>query len=233
MRMDKITLITGANRGLGFEFVKQLFSKGHRIVATARSTQDSHELIDFVKKNPNQIEFHELDVSLPESIANLTNLLKTLPHFDWLINNAGTFGERHSTSLDAPVSEYENVMRVNVWGPLQMAKICFPYLKKSATPLMASVTSRMGSIADNDSGGYGPYRLSKAALNMLNKNLSIEFPDITCLVLHPGWVQTRMGGPSAPLHARASVAGMIGVLERHSLKDSGRFYDYSDKEIPW
>jgi NAD(P)-dependent dehydrogenase (short-subunit alcohol dehydrogenase family) len=79
MRMDKITLITGANRGLGFEFVKQLFSKGHRIVATARSTQDSHELIDFVKKNPNQIEFHELDVSLPESIANLTNLLKTLP----------------------------------------------------------------------------------------------------------------------------------------------------------
>ena len=104
--------------------------------------------------------------------------------------------------MDAPISEYENVMRVNVWGPLMMAKACFPYLKKSKSPLMASVTSLMGSIADNSSGGYGPYRVSKAALNMLNKNLSIECPEITCLVLHPGWGANSHGWTLGPIASR-------------------------------
>jgi NAD(P)-dependent dehydrogenase (short-subunit alcohol dehydrogenase family) len=229
--MDRIVLVTGANRGLGFEFVRQLIHQGNRVVAAARKT--SHELMALVKDYPNLCEFHTLDVTRAESLQDLSTLVQKLPHLDWVIANAGIMGPAVTNSLEATYEDYENVFKTNVVGPLEVAKVCFPKLKQSKTPVFASLSSLMGSIQDNSSAGYGPYRVSKTALNMLNKNLAIENPEINCLVLHPGWVQTDMGGIKAPLKAPQSVEGMLKVLEAVSLQKSGTFVDYRGKELPW
>lgn len=229
--MDKIVLVTGANRGLGLEFTKQLLHKKYRVVASAR--KPSHELTQLVEQHPNLCEFHTVDVTSRESLKTLGTFLKTLSHLDWVICNAGIMGPAKANNFDCSSDDYLEVFKTNVLGPLEIAKTCMPRLLESKKPILASITSLMGSIHDNTSGGYGPYRVSKAALNMLNKNLSIEFGKVACVVLHPGWVQTDMGGKQAPLKPHDSIAGMLEVLEKLSLKDSGKFFNYSGKELPW
>jgi len=230
--MNKIAFVTGANRGLGFEFVKQLLHQNYRVIATARNIAESHELMALLKTNPNLCEFHPLDVTNNESLDHLKIFSKKLPKIDLLINNAGTFGSPGKT-LDSQLQDYENVFKVNVLGPLELCRACWPLLEKSESPVSAMVTSLMGSICENSSGSYGPYRVSKAALNMFSKNLSIDYPKICSVVLHPGWVQTRMGGKEAPLTPHQSVEGMLKVLTGLQPSDSGKFFDYSGKILAW
>ncbi|MFW6198298.1 MAG: SDR family oxidoreductase, partial [Acidobacteriota bacterium] len=153
---------------------------------------------------------------------------------DILINNAGVGVNRR----DLGELDYDQILshfRVNAMGPLRLTEALLPRLRQGERKLVVNMTSRMGSIDDNGSGGAYAYRGSKAALNMFNRSLAVDLgPEgIVCVVLHPGWVRTRMGGSSAPTSVEESVGGLIEVIDGLDQEDSGRFYDYTGEEIPW
>ena len=153
---------------------------------------------------------------------------------DVLINNAGVFGDRAGFgSVDYDV--WANTLRVNTMAPLMIAEQLVDQVARGQLKVIAQVTSKMGSIADNTSGGMYVYRSSKAALNMVNKSLALDLAPrgITCVVLHPGWVATDMGGAGAPLQPEPSVRGMRAVLAGLTPAQSGKFFNYDGAELPW
>ena len=116
---------------------------------------------------------------------------------------------------------------------MRVTRAFLPHLRQSAQPKLIHITSLMGSIADNESGGYYGYRMSKAALNMFNKSFAIDYPEVISLVVHPGWVKTDMGGPQAPLPPEIAVRGILSVVNRATTKQTGKFFDYEGNELPW
>ncbi len=151
---------------------------------------------------------------------------------DVLINNAGIYGRAHG--LEAlELKQVEEVLLTNAVAPMRVTRALIPSLKKARQPKVVHITSLMGSIADNESGGSYGYRMSKAALNMFSKTLSVDFPEFISLVIHPGWVKTDMGGKDAPLEIRDSARGILTVIEKSTPQHSGRFFDYEGEELPW
>jgi NAD(P)-dependent dehydrogenase (short-subunit alcohol dehydrogenase family) len=130
---------------------------------------------------------------------------------------------------------WEDVFRINTIGPMHLTDALVPRIAAGKRKIVAAVTSLMGSIEDNASGGYYAYRSSKAGLNAVFKSLAVDLKPrgITSVVLHPGWVKTDMGGPNAPLEAPESVRGMRAVLAKLTISDTGRFLDYQGREMPW
>ncbi len=225
--MSQTVLVTGANRGLGLEFVKQLKARGETVIATARDPEAARELSD------TSVRVETLDIGDPASIAAFHQSLGDQP-IDLLLNNAGMGGGRVGLE-DEDFDAVETFLRVNAVGPLRLTQSLLPNLRAGDGKTIVHLTSKMGSIADNTSGGAYGYRSSKAALNMLNKSMSIELRrgGFTCVVLHPGWVATDMGGANAPLGVAESIEGMLSVIDGLKPSDTGRFFDYSGAEIPW
>ena len=214
-------LITGANRGIGLEFARQYSADGWDVVATVR--QSSPEL-DVLGVRVERLDMRDLD-----AVASFGEWLDSL---DLLIANAGTYGPRSPRSA-AEGEEWLETFAVNTVAPYLLAQSVLPLVARSGGKLVA-ITSKMGSIADNRSGGYIAYRSSKTALNSAWRSLAIDNRDkVVAAVLHPGWVQTRMGGESAPLEPEESVAGMRRVIEDLGPDQSGRFFSYDGSEIPW
>ena len=214
-------LITGANRGIGLEFARQYSADGWDVVATVR--QSSPEL-DVLGVRVERLDMRDLD-----AVASFGERLDSL---DLLIANAGTYGPRSPRSA-AVGEEWLETFAVNTVAPYLLAQSVLPLVARSGGKLVA-ITSKMGSIADNRSGGYIAYRSSKTALNSAWRSLAIDNRDkVVAAVLHPGWVQTRMGGESAPLEPEESVAGMRRVIEDLGPDQSGRFFSYDGSEIPW
>lgn len=227
--------ITGANRGIGLGLVRHCLSRGDRVFAGCRSPEQATELNRLQEEHGDQVTVLPLDVT---DQAAIDNAVATVGGFvdglDLQVNNAGVgVGEDRFGRLAAPA--LIDTFRVNAAAPLLLAQALLPLLKNGRRPVIASVTSRMGSIADNGSGGYYAYRASKAALNMLNKSLSVDLTSkgIIAVVLHPGWVRTDMGGSGASLSIDESVAGLLKVIDGLSETDSGRFFDWRGKEVPW
>ena len=220
-------LVTGASRGLGLEWVRQLAARGETVIATARDPEASRELAAL------GVETHPLDVSDQGSVDALAGKLGARP-LDAILNNAGVGG----SGPPLPELEWGEVLRtmdVNALGPMRVTQAAWTNLLAGRRKLVVNVTSRMGSIGDNGSGGYYAYRASKAALNMLTKTLALDSrrQGVTCVLLHPGWVATDMGGKQAPLSPQQSVEGMLSVLDRLGPGDSGRFLDWSGTDLPW
>lgn len=218
-------MITGANRGLGLEFVRQYAAGGWRVLAVIRDPMAGKEASDAGG------EVYVCDVADPASVARLTAATDGIG-LDILLNNAGTYGARQAFGAVDP-DEFLRVMRVNTLAPLKMAEA---FAGRMAGPkIIASVSSMMGSIADNTSGGSYAYRAGKAALNMVVRGMAVDLRDqgVTAVALSPGWVRTDMGGPNAPLDAPAAVAGMRAVLDRAGPAESGRFFHYDGTELPW
>lgn len=217
-------LITGANRGIGREFARQYEAGGWRVIATCRDTS----------KYDLEGEVYQLDVTNPDSVAALHEELRN-EGIDLLINNAGTYGPRGLEFGDLDYEAWESVLRTNLLGPMRVAETFVHHLAASEIRKMVFISSKVGSIADNSSGGAYLYRTSKTALNMAVKSLSLDLADrgIICLLFHPGWVKTDMGGPSALVDAATSVAGMRSVIDRATAAESGHFYTYDGKELPW
>lgn len=214
-------LITGANRGLGLEFARQYRADGWDVVASARQT--SPELDGLC------VRVEQLDMRDLESVAGFGKKLDSL---DLLIANAGTYGPKSVTSAEDG-DGWLDTFAVNTVAPFLLAQSVLPLAAASNGKLVA-ITSRMGSIEDNTSGGFIAYRSSKTALNSAWRSLAIDNRGkVTCAVLHPGWVQTRMGGSSAPLAPEQSIAGMREVIEGLGPQDSDRFFSYDGSEIPW
>ena len=127
----------------------------------------------------------------------------------------------------------EKVFRTNVIGPFVLCQKALPFLEQSSQPKIVQITGQMGSIADNSSGGSYAYRISKAALNMFNKSLSVDYPKIASIVVHPGWVKTVMGGPNSTMSIEMSVKGILKVIDDLTLAQSGKFLNSRGAELPW
>ena len=217
--MPKV-LITGANRGLGLEFARQYKEQGWEVLATARDV--SPELSDL------GIEVEKLEMSDLDAVERFGKRVESL---DLLIANAGTYGPREVRDAEAG-REWAETFVVNTIAPFLLAESVLPAVRSAHGKLIA-VSTKMGSIEDNDSGGFIAYRSSKSALNSARRSLAIDNPDVVCAVLHPGWVQTRMGGSSAPLEPEESVAGLRRVIASRGLEQSGSFFAYDGTAVPW
>jgi len=226
-------LITGANRGLGLEFCRQYAEQGWHVIACSRNPDDAFDLNNLASHHNIQLE--ALDVSKFKQIDALSHKLADSP-IDVLINNAGIYADNKSNSFGRlDYQAWTESLLTNTEAPVKMAEAFLPQIKKSDKKLIVNISSLMGSIADNDSGGSIFYRSSKAALNAAMRSLSIELKDqsVGVLIFHPGWVKTDMGGPDALINAEQSVAGMRTSIERFSLDQSGSFIKYDGTPMPW
>jgi NAD(P)-dependent dehydrogenase (short-subunit alcohol dehydrogenase family) len=214
-------LITGANRGLGLEFVRQYQADGWDVVASVRERSPELDSLG--------VRVEGLDMGDLDAVAGFGGRIDSL---DLLIANAGTYGPKSPESGEDG-KDWLDTFAVNTVAPYLLARSVLGLVAKSGGKLVA-ITSRMGSIDDNGSGGYVAYRSSKSALNSAWRSLAIDNRGkAICAVLHPGWVQTRMGGSSAPLSPEESIAAMRQVIEGLGPNDSGRFFNYDGTEIPW
>ena len=228
-------VVTGANRGIGLELVAQLVAQGHHVLATARQPERAEALSALTSAHPGQLEILALDVSDPASITAFGQAVGDRP-VDVLINNAGVL-LRGGGPGELDYEKIELTFRINTLGPLRVTEALLPALRAAAQPVIANITSQMGSIADNTSGGAYSYRISKAALNMAIRSLSLDLgrQGMVALVLHPGWVQTDMGGPNAKITVEESCSGLADVVEKAGGPNSGggfRFVNYEGKDLP-
>lgn len=226
-------LITGASRGIGLELAREWLSAGHRVVATARNPEAAEGLQRLRRDHQQRLRLCAMDVASEASVAAAAGQLKD-EKLDVLLNNAGTVlkPDRPLAALQTrTLAEYFNV---NVFGPVRVSQAFFPHLKDSTRPVIAHISSVMGSIAECEQADLYGYRMTKAALNMFNKMLSCETHGrVICVVLHPGWVKTALGGPQAPLEPTESARGLVKVIGGLSLADTGRFIDYQGNPLPW
>jgi NAD(P)-dependent dehydrogenase (short-subunit alcohol dehydrogenase family) len=220
-------LVTGANRGLGLEFARQYKEAGWQVIGTARNPDTAGELKAL------GVRVVQLDVASQESIDSLAAALGDEP-IDLLINNAGIF-PRVGKIEEIDFEDYQRTLVVNTVGPVRVTRALLPNLRQGKLKIIAGLSSNLGSIAENERGNFYGYRESKAALNMFTKTLAAELgPEgFTCIVLTPGWVQTDMGGPNAPLQPADSIAGMKAVLDKVTPADNGTFWSYNGSKMPW
>lgn len=230
--MERV-LVIGGSRGLGLGFAQSLLDREiYEVHLTARDLVHNDDLADLAH-HP-RLHQHSLDVACADSRADFRDNLDGLP-LDLVIHNAGIYGPHGLQIGELPEQEWQKVLHVDTVAPILMAQALHKNLKRGSNPRIAFLTSRMGSIADNGSGGSYLYRSAKAGLNAAVRSLTLDWQadGIATVLLHPGWVRTRMGGETAPLGIEESVRGMLERIRETNLQNSGRFVDWSGEEIPW
>ncbi len=218
-------LITGAGRGIGLELARQYAADGWEVVATVRDPGQAAALAAL------GVRVEALDMLDLAAVAAFPERLGGEP-LDLFIANAGISRAKSIRSRE-DAEAWQEVHLVNSVAPTLLAEVLLP-LVEAAGGRMAAISSRMGSIGDS-SGGYIAYRASKAALNAAWRALALGWRErpVTLVLLHPGWVQTDMGGPQAPLPVEESVAGMRRVIAGLPRRESGAFVDYRGAPVPW
>lgn len=230
----KAVLITGANRGIGLEHVRRFAARGAHVFATARSPAEAEELQALVAEQEGRIEVLAYEASDAGAPARLKAALGDTP-LDLLFANAGASSDKGQSFGSVDVDNVLRLIRINALAPLKLVEALADNVARSQRKVIAFQSSLMGSVGDNSSGGYYAYRLSKAALNMIAKGVANELRPrgVIAVALHPGWVRTRMGGESAPVSVDECVAGQQRLLDSLTLAESGRFFNYDGKELPW
>ena len=231
--MKKI-LVTGANRGLGLGLVKKFLKNNEKVICTTRNISKSKELILCKKKYNDNLEICELELLDKESPNILSNFLGNEP-IDLFINNAGVIGHSAQHFKSVSLNHWLDVLKVNLIAPLLITQSIIKNIEKSSERKIYFISSKVGSIEDNKSGGMYIYRSSKTALNQVVKSLSIDLKPlgISVISLHPGWVRTEMGGPNALISVEESVNGMVDVIYNTSIVNSGEFINYDGTRLPW
>jgi NAD(P)-dependent dehydrogenase (short-subunit alcohol dehydrogenase family) len=227
-------LITGANRGLGLEFCRQYADAGWNVIACCRNPKQASEL-STLSQHYTTMQIEALDVAHLDQIDALSKKLSDTS-IDVLINNAGVYDDIRSNGFgQLDYQAWQHSLLINTLAPMKMAEAFLPQIQRGSKRLIVNISSLMGSLADNGSGGSILYRSSKAALNAAMKSLSIELrnQNIGVLILHPGWVQTDMGGTNALIDSKTSVSGMCAVINGFTLAQSGAFIKYDGKLMPW
>lgn len=222
-------LITGANRGLGLEMARQYLAQGDHVIAACRAPDKA----DALKSLKGALTVERMDMLDWSSIEAVAQKYEGQP-MDLVILNAGQFGKTPQGLGQVDLDDWMTVLRVNVMGPYKTMVAFAPHLAAAKGKLVA-ISSLMGSINDNTSGGYYTYRSSKAALNSLMKSAAIDLgrKGVTVAVVHPGWVQTDMGGSNAPLTPVESVEKMRHTIAALALKQEGQFLNYDGRPLPW
>ena len=224
-------LVTGANRGIGLEFVRQYAADGARVFACARKPDAADALKGLAQRSDGRISLHALDVTDVAQIATLAHELRDTG-LDILINNAGIDGTMSRGVIDDEA--WEEVFRVNTIAPFLIARAFHGHLKRATGAKLVSMSSRLASIAL--STGYAlDYGASKAALNYAMHSLALQWKSdrITVVVMSPGWVKTDMGGDNAPLTTEQSVSAMRKVIGGLTPAQTGQYLSYRGEEIPW
>jgi NAD(P)-dependent dehydrogenase (short-subunit alcohol dehydrogenase family) len=228
-------LVTGANRGLGLEFVRQLLARGERVVAACRHPGRATALNALAGEHPGRLRVLPLDVAAPRSIAELASELPLLDEslsLRLLVNCAGVLhsGERFGAIDPAIV---EDSFRTNAMGPLLVTQALAPRLADGAK--VANLSSVLGSIGSLARFGSPSYDISKAAQNMATALLAKALAPrgVVVLALHPGWAQTDMGGANATVPVADAVAGLLRVVDGAGPGDSGGFRDWRGDTLPW
>lgn len=228
----KTVLITGANRGLGLEFCRQYAQTGWQVIACCRLPNQTSAL-EKVAEQHDTVTIARLDVRDHKQIEALALEFRAVT-IDLLISNAGIYGDSHRFG-HIDYQSWQDTMQVNVFSAIKLAETFADHLVVSKQGLFVAISSLMGSIADNDSGGSYLYRSSKAALNAAMKSLSFDFArqGTGVLIFHPGWVRTDMGGPHGLIDVHESISGMRQVIDDFTLSQTGRFVKYDGSEMPW
>ncbi len=223
-------LITGANRGLGLEFARQYSNDGWRVIATCRDPAKAETL----RAIEGGLRIEALDVDDGASVASLAEKLKG-ESIDVLINNAGVYGPRGLTARTMDYEAWGQVLCTNTMSPFRVSAAFTPHVVKSQKKVIATISSRLGSMGENQEGRRYIYRSSKAALNAVMKGLAIDLADvgIKMVLLHPGWASTDMGGPNAPVKADESVTGMRRVIAGLKDGETGVFIAYDGAALSW
>jgi len=232
----KKVLVVGANRGLRLGFTEALLSRGYEVVATVREPLHAALLEKMAAEAP--LDILQLDVACADSRRRFFRAM-TARKIDTVIHNAGIYGPRGVIAGELPEKAWMEVLHVDTVAPLMVVQGLLPQLRQNAAAAHPTaihfLTSRMGSIADNGSGGNYLYRSAKAGLNAAVRSLALDLAGdgIRVQLLHPGWVQTGMGGEQAPLTVQESVEGLLERCAELEMADSGRFVDWTGAEIPW
>lgn len=227
-------LITGANRGLGLEFCNHYAKQGWDVLACCRNPEKATQLTKLTAEN-SSVQVYEMDVLNHVDIDALAIKLADFT-IDLLIANAGIYGDSRGHEFgNLDYVDWIRVLETNVLGVVKVTESFLPNLKRSQKPVIAALSSQMGSIADNSSGSSILYRSSKAALNATMKSLSIDLQSagIGVLIFHPGWVKTDMGGSRALIDTETSVTGMCQQISDFNISQTGQFVKYDGTEIPW
>ena len=221
-------VITGANRGLGIEWVSRLLEMNWKVYAGYRDSLGGLELI----QNDNLTTL-KLDVSKRSSVDDFASNIES--NVDLLVNNAGVPDGRWRNLTEIDDEWALEVININSLGPLRVVQALYPKMKGGGLTKIAMISSLMGSIDDCHMGRSYAYRASKTALNMLTAAMKKECieDNISFVIFHPGWVKTRMGGDRAPVEIKDSVDGMIHLLDTQTLENTGRFIEYDGKLVKW
>jgi NAD(P)-dependent dehydrogenase (short-subunit alcohol dehydrogenase family) len=227
-------LITGTSRGIGLEMVRYSMEHGWRVFACCRNPQQADSLLKLATLAPERISVHIADMAELATLQALAYELRN-ESIDFLINNAGVAGPDKCGFGEVDVAGWQQAFMINCIGPLKLTEALREQVAISEKKTIACLSSKMGSMADNGSGGDYIYRSSKAALNAVVKSLSVDLrpQGIKAVALHPGWVKTDMGGPNAQISTRESVSKMFDTLLSLKMDDSGRFIDIDGSDIPW
>ena len=231
----KTILITGANRGIGLELSKQYAADGWRVFACCRHPEKAEALNKLANQHPSLIKIQALDVADHTQIEQLALSLSN-ETIDLLFNNAGVYPASDAGGFGRTnYSEWMSAFAINTMAPLKMVEAFVNNVARSQQKLIVTMTSQMGSIEDNSSGGNYLYRSTKAAANMVVKSLALDLnkKGITAVAFNPGWVKTDMGGPNAMISVEQSVSEMRQVIGRLKLTDSGKFFGNDGNIIPW
>lgn len=219
-------LITGTSRGIGLSLTKQALTAGHEVIALARKTREG-ALASLKADFPKTLTLVEADLTSETGIKAAEAAVAAFGSLDILINNAGVM------KRDLTKQSFAESFLVNATIPFLMTKAMLPFLSKAKEPKVAQISTLMGSIADNSSGGYYEYRSSKAALNMITKSLTLDHPNVRFAIIHPGWVKTDMGGDGAPVEPDDSAQGIWKQINALTAKTSGCYVDFQGKALSW
>lgn len=231
--MSQNICISGANRGIGLGLTRQFLQAGHKVWAIVRNPEKAEELRAVERDFKGNLQILKGDVALEADVQQIAKSLEK-ENLDLLINNAGVMLDPSVPFTEIPLDVFRKTFETNVWGAIALSQRLLPALKRSQTkPAIAMISSQMGSLAENKSGGYYAYRSSKTALNMVVKTLAQECPWLRVVSIHPGWVQTDMGGTQAPTSVDESSEGIFKVLTHLKSEQSGTFLDYRGKTLPW
>ncbi len=226
-------VITGANRGIGIELARQYLKRGDTVWAAVRMPEAAEELNLLQASAPGRLHIHGCDVAGDKSVRAFAAAVKGPVHV--LFNNAGVRSKSDDNLEKIDFQAATRAMQINALGVLRVTGALLPQLREAKGAKVISLSSGLGSITDNTSGGGYAYRMSKAALNMAARTIAQDFrgEGILSIAVSPGWVQTDMGGRSAPTPVDESAAGLIALVERLKPEDSGEFFDYRGERLPW
>lgn len=238
--MSNTWLITGANRGIGLGYARQLLAMGDKVIAGVRDPDNAESLIELSSQYKSLLRIGKLDMNDWDAIDSFAENLAE-ERIDYLINNAGLYGgswteDSHRQSVDSmDYALWEEIMRVNVIAQFRLTTALEGSLMRSDSPLVVMMSSDMGSIGDNDMGQSYAYRTSKAALNMIARSLAVDLRGrgIRVISMAPGWTQTALGGWTATWSVEDSVARQIRVITGLGPEDTGRFLNLHGESVPW